>query len=377
MHVIINLDMVGDNVEEKALELLNILYDNGFEGYIVGGYVRDKMLGVKVKDVDICTSATPMDLMKLFDGNITGHNYGSIGIIYKNSLFDVTTYRKDIKYDDNRNPVRVKYIKNVHHDLLRRDFTVNTFCIDRNGKFHDFLGVKSDFDNRIIRSVGNPRYKLKEDVLRILRAVRFATLLDFDIDEKTKYYIKKYGYLLSKLSYNRKKQELDKIFMSKNCKKGIDLLVSLGLDKYLELDNLSKVSVCSNIIGIWSQLEVDSIYPFTKIELNQMKSIRKLLSKEEISKYDIYKYGLYISMVVYQIKGFDLQTLNEVYNNIPIKCFKDIDVNSLDIAKCLNREVGSYLKDILNDIEVSIVNGDLNNKNNDIIEYVKNKYLED
>lgn len=131
-------------MEESALKVLKILEDNHQEAYIVGGYVRDKLLGVKSSDIDICTSATPREIIEIFKNQTTNYNYGSVGIIYKNLIFDVTTYRKEIKYENNRKPVKIKYIKKIKADLLRRDFTINTFCMDSDGQILDILNVRSD-----------------------------------------------------------------------------------------------------------------------------------------------------------------------------------------------------------------------------------------
>lgn len=361
-------------MEESALRVLEILSDNNQEAYIVGGYVRDKLLGIKSSDIDICTSATPKEIIEIFKNKTTNYNYGSVGIIYKNIIFDTTTYRKEIKYENNRKPVKIKYIKKVKADLLRRDFTINTFCMDRDGNILDILNVKSDLDNRIIRTVGNPRYRLKEDSLRILRAVRFATTLDFEIEAKTKYYLNKYAYLLKKLSYTRKKQELDKIFMSKNSKKGIKLIIELKLDKYLEIPNLKDIVLCNDILGIWTQLNVDDIYPFTKVEKVQMKKIRELLSLDIGDRYNIYRYGLYKSTVAYQIRNADITNLNKVFKELPIKSIDDIKISSLEIANLLNKEPGSFLKDIINNLEKEIVYGNVSNDKDSLVEYILSNY---
>lgn len=364
-------------MEENALKVLKILEENNQEAYIVGGYVRDKLLGIKSKDIDICTNATPKDIISIFKDRTTNYNYGSVGIIYKNLIFDVTTYRKEIKYENNRKPVKIKYIKKIKADLLRRDFTINTFCMDSEGNVLDILGVMSDLDNRIIRTVGNPRYKLKEDSLRILRAIRFATVLDFDIESRTRYYLSKYGYLLKNLSYTRKKQELDKIFMSRNSSKGVSLLLELKLDKYLDIPNLKDIVLCNDILGIWTQLNVDIIYPFTKVERDQMSKIRELLELDLEDKYNLYKYGLYKSTVAYQIRGKDISKLNKIFKELPISSKKDINIKSLEIAKLLKREPDSYLKDIISDIEKKIVLGELNNDKEDISRYILGNYLKE
>ena len=219
-------------MQSIALEVIKILENHGYSAYIVGGYVRDYLLGIETMDVDICTNAKPKEIMDIFETvPVSSIQYGSVSVIYKNHKFDITTFRKEIKYEDNRKPVKIKYIDNVKKDLLRRDFRINTLCMDKDGKVLDFLNVRDDLDKRIIKTVGNPRYRIKEDALRILRAIRFATRLKLTIDDKTKHYLKKYGYLLKKLSYERKKQERNKIFSSSNRERSKRLILELKLDK--------------------------------------------------------------------------------------------------------------------------------------------------
>ena len=360
-------------MEKYALEILNIFEDNGYSAYIVGGYVRDKLLGRDSTDIDICTSATPMEIGKLFTTKTTA-KYGSVNIIYKNNLFDITTFRKEMKYELNRKPVKIKYIKKIKKDLLRRDFTINTFCINKDGDVEDILDVMSDLNNHIIKTVGNPRYKIKEDSLRILRAIRFATILDFSIDTKTKYYLGKYGYLLKKLSYQRKKDELNKIFSCPNKEEGKSLILELKLDKSLNLVNLRNIVLCDDIIGIWAQLDVDEVYPFSKIEREQMNGIRELLSKNLYDPYVVYKYDLYLTTVAASILGMDISNINKIYKNLPIYSRKDIVISQLDIAKLLDKEPGNYLKEIINDIEYKIVTGNLINNIDSLNKYILDKY---
>ena len=359
---------------KKAIELLNKFHEHGYLAYIVGGYPRDSLLGIKTKDIDICTNAKPIEIMELFDTeSSTSVKYGSVKVIYKNYKFDVTTFRKDIKYEDNRKPIKIKYIDNLKKDLLRRDFTINTICIDKDENIIDLLGAKIDIDNKIIKTVGNPRYRLKEDALRILRAIRFAVILDFDIDDKTKYYIIKYGYLLKGLSGSRKKEELGKIFSSVNKERARKMIISLGLDKYLGIKNLDSIVLCDDIIGIWSQLEFYDEYPMNKSEKELIKNIREMLLVD-IDNYSIYKYGLYVSTVVGAIKGISYKEINKIYKNLVIESRKDIKVNAMDIANILEREPGDYLTDILLDIERKIIMGDISNDYDIILDYVKNNY---
>ena len=362
-----------EKIEENGLAILNILNENKHEAYIVGGYVRDKLLNRKSNDIDICTSATPKQIMEIFP-NTSSPNYGSVNILYKNKNFDITTFRSELKYQDNRLPVKMKYIKSIKKDLLRRDFTINTMCIDKDGNILDYLNAKPDLESKLIKTVGNPKERLKEDSLRILRAIRFATILDFEIEKETKYYLKEYAYLLKKLSYQRKKQELDKIFTSTNKEKGINLLIELGIAEYLQIPNLKKIVPCSDLNGIWAQLNVENIYPFSKIEKRSIKQINKLLSLDIHNKYNIYCYGLYISTVAYQIKKESISELNKIYTNLPIHTKKEIQITGDGIAKLLSKKKGEYLKEIISDLEKQIVLGNVKNNKKSISNYIIKKY---
>ena len=362
-------------MEEKAIEILNKLKENGYTSFVVGGYVRDKLLERKRSDIDICTSATPKELLELFEEvSISEEKYGSVVVLYKGYKYDVTTFRKEIKYESNRRPVKIKYIKDIKKDLLRRDFTINTFCIDEKGEIIDLLGAYKDLKNKTLTTVGNPRYRIKEDSLRILRCIRFATILDFNIESKTYHYLSKYSYLLKNLSMERKKEELDKIFLSKNKERGRKLLIDLNLTNVLEINKLNNIVLCPDLLGIWCQLEVDDIYPFTKVEKEQMKKLRELLEYEEINNYLLYKYGLYLCTVYADIKGLSKRKLNKMQSNLPILTRSNIEIKGNDVAEILNKEPGKYIKDIIEDIEKKILENKLNNNYEDLKKYIIKEY---
>lgn len=214
---------------EIALNILNKLENNGFKSYIVGGYPRDKYMNRESFDIDICTSAKVEDIEKLFDNvDKTYSKYGNVIINIENYKFEVTTFRSDI-YLKNRNDVIINFVDTLEEDLKRRDFIINTLCIDKNGNYVDIMNSRKDIDNKIIRLVGDT-IKLKEDPLRILRAIRFASVLNFTLDKELEEGIIKYGYLIKELSNNKKKIELDKIL---NSEYGISLIKKFNLDSYL------------------------------------------------------------------------------------------------------------------------------------------------
>ena len=361
----------------NALKLLKEIDNKGFVSYIVGGFVRDYLLGIESNDIDICTNATPKDIKEIFKDNcLPSEDYGSVTVVIKGISYEITTFRKDVGYSDNRHPNEIKYIDSIEEDLLRRDFTINTLCMDKKGHVLDYLGGKDDLTHKIIRTVGNSYDKFNEDSLRILRAIRFATILDFDLDEEVYDAIKETKGLLSNLSYSRKKDELDKIFTSPNFKKGIKLMLVLGLDKELEIPNLSKVleTDVTSSIGIWSILNVGDKYPFNKNELDLIDDVNTVVALDNLSPSVLYKYGLYVNSVAGKIKKDDIKTITEAYNNLIIKSRKEIDITAEEIMAILNREPGEYLKEIFDDIEEEILYNRLENKKISISRYIKDKY---
>lgn len=361
---------------EIAQELLKTISDNGFEAYIVGGYVRDLYINKKSDDVDICTSATPKDLKDIFSNAILPKEiYGSVTLIYKNIRFEITTFRTEMKYINNRIPSKVEYINDLLTDLKRRDFTINTLCIDKNGTYIDLLGGRNDIDKKLIKTVINASESMQIDALRILRAIRFATVLDFELDEELKDAIKKNRELLLNLSFYRKKSELDKIFNSQNINKGIALIEELGLSKYLNLTNLAKVNTKVLGLAIWAQLDGTDKYPFNKVEKEQIKNIRSLMHESVLDNYNLYRYGLYISQIVGELKGLDKIKVTKAYNSLQIKRVEDIDITIYEICEILNRKPDSFLKEILFDLERKILYNKLNNKKKYLKSYIKQQYM--
>lgn len=357
-----------------ALKLLDEITSCGFQAYIVGGFVRDYILGIESNDIDINTNATPKEIKDIFDSCLPNEDYGSVTVIKKGVRFEITTFRKEMSYLDNRRPSQIEYIDDLYQDLLRRDFTINTLCMNKDGEIIDFLGGRSEIDSRVVKTVGNAKNRFEEDSLRILRAVRFATLLDFELDKETRDAIIDTRELLKNLSYYRKKEELDKIFGSSNADKGISLLLDLGLDKYLELDNLDKVTCTSSLIGVWSILNVVDKYPFNNNERELIKNINEAFLLNNLDPMALYKYGLYVNSVAGEIKGLDIKNITESYNNLIIQSRRDLDITSDDIMKGLNKGPGSYLKDIYSDIEREVLYRRVKNEKDAIMAYIIKNY---
>lgn len=354
-----------------AIELLKTFNDHNFKAYIVGGFARDLYINKKSIDVDICTDATPKQIKEIFE-NCKINEYGSVSLIYRNIRFEITTFRKELKYENNRYPVKIKYIDNLLEDLLRRDFTINTLCINSKGEYIDLLGAKEDIDNKIIKSVGDSNKKIKQDILRSLRAIRFATILNFKLDDKLKKSIKKNKKLLKKLSYFRKKEELEKIFSSQNCKYGLELLKELELDKVLEIK--TDITITTSSLGIWAQQETLN-YPFSKNEKEIIKNIKLALKEDILNNNILYKYGLYICTLVGEIKNIDRVEIVKKYNSLPIFGVKDIKIKADQICEILNKNKGPFIKEIYKDLESMILNGLLQNNYDEIKKYLEHKFI--
>ena len=360
---------------ETALKVLNIIEDNSYEAYIVGGFVRDYVMGIKSNDVDITTNARPKDLIKIFpNANIDNEVYGSVTVYLNNIRFEITTYRDDGNYLDNRHPDTINYVNDLKTDLKRRDFTINTICMDKAGNIVDLLSCRTDIDNKIIKTVINPLESFKIDSLRILRAIRFATTLDFELDKEVKEAIIQSRYLLKDLSINRKKEELDKIFSSPNIEKGIMLIKELGLIDVLFLDNINKIRSCSQVIGIWTMLEVDDIYPFTRNELNLMKDIRNAIKNNPLSYTTLYYYDLYPCTVAGEIISIPKKEIMDNYEAMPIHKRSDIVVDSYDLIDYLNIEDGPIISKLWKELELSILNLEVSNTKEELLNLAKKIY---
>ena len=363
-------------MKDIALKLINKITDAGFDAYIVGGFVRDYLLGIESNDVDVNTNATPKDLLSIFKDSISPQeDYGSVTVIYNNIRFEITTFRKETGYLDHRRPDKIEYINDLYEDIIRRDFTINSLCMDKDGNIIDLLNVRDDIDKKIVKAIGNPIDRFREDSLRILRAVRFSVTLEFELDKELIKAIKECSYLLKDLSYYRKKDELDKIFTCKNSLNGIKLLIDLGLDKVLELDNLDKVKCTNSLIGVWAVLNVWDRYPCTNNEKALMKDINTVMERNNLDPMTLYKYGLYVNSVAGEMKDLDIKKITESYDNLIIHKRKDLDITSDDIIKCINKKPGPFINEIYNDIENEVLYRRLNNNKEDIIKYIKDKWM--
>lgn len=203
----------------SARFVLQKLNENGFEAYFIGGGVRDALMGLPLGDIDITTSAEPREVEKIFsDFRVieTGIKHGTVTVIVEGTPVEITTFRCESGYSDNRHPDKVEFSKSFAEDVFRRDFTMNGIGLSLDGKLYDEVGGTEDIKNGVIRAIGDPAERFKEDALRILRAVRFSSVLGFTVEDGTKKAIHEQKELLKNISAERIRAEFLKLICGKN-----------------------------------------------------------------------------------------------------------------------------------------------------------------
>ncbi len=229
-------------IPQKIDLVLNTLTQNGYEAYIVGGCVRDSLLGLTPSDYDVTTSAEPYEISRLFEKTIpTGIKHGTVTVLIKGEPIEVTTFRTEGKYTDSRHPESVSFVTNLSEDLSRRDFTVNAMAFNEKTGLVDLFGGKADLKNKILRAVGDPEKRFSEDALRILRLFRFASQLDFKIEENTLSFALKLKDGLKSISRERIFTELEKAIAGKNPKALVPIINSGGLS-FLGITDLPELT---------------------------------------------------------------------------------------------------------------------------------------
>lgn len=245
---------------KEIKDILKTLAGGGFEAYVVGGCVRDLLLKKSPKDWDITTNASPEELQKLFPEHIYENNFGTVTVKTGSndaSLKEVqiTPYRIEGKYTDKRHPDEIRFAKTLDEDLSRRDLTLNAMALDGSGDIVDPFGGQKDLKSKIIRTVGKPEERFGEDALRLLRAVRFAVVLGFEIEEETLAAIKNNSGWLRAISKERIRDEFVKIVESDRAYEGINLLQTTGLMENIVPELLQGVGMEQNLHHIYTVWE--------------------------------------------------------------------------------------------------------------------------
>lgn len=347
-------------------QIIKTLNQNGYEAYIVGGCVRDFLLGYEPKDWDITTSALPLEVKNLFRHTYdTGIKHGTITILLNNKSFEVTTYRIEGDYKDFRHPENVIFTDKINNDLSRRDFTMNSIAYhEKNGFVDPFCG-RYDIEKKIIRGVGNADKRFKEDALRMMRAVRFSAQLNFKIEQNTFNAILKNSNLIKNISIERIREEFIKLIISNNPEKIIILKYSGLLQYFLpEVSDILKdkyYSICCFLKN--SNKDISLCFAFLlyfvdeskhKNIMSRMKFDNKTIKETVI----ILKYSKYtINTCPYEIrKLISVLGINLFEKLINLKNIIALSYENLNCIKKLNNIYSIYLDIIKNNDCLSIKN---------------------
>ncbi len=353
-------------MNEIIREIIKKIVDAKFEAYIVGGYVRDYLLGLKTNDIDIATNASVDDLIKIFGEMGTPNpKYYSYHILKDNYRFDITSYRKEFEYKKNK-PIKIVPADDLKTDLLRRDFTINTFAMDKNGKFVDLLNSKIDLDNKVIKVVGDTYEKFNEDKTRIIRAIRFACTLNFELDDGIKEFLEKNGHMLNEMPREYIKKELDKIFDSDSYNRFFDLVKTYKLDKYLSI-KFDNIHQAYDRIGIWAQIE--TLLPLSKSEKKDIDCIKYLISNHVLSISNMFDYN----DIVVKNAGCILNLDRDVKEFYEIKNMHSIIDINIDMEILFKYVPIIDVRRVYRKIEREILQGNLSNDEFDIERYIRNR----
>lgn len=395
---------------------LNILESNGFEAYVVGGCVRDSLLGYLPEDWDITTSALPKEIKECFRNKKiieTGLKHGTVTVLINKMPIEITTYRIDGEYRDNRRPESVEFTRDLSLDLERRDFTINAMAYNKEGLVDIFEGIK-DLSLKQIRCVGNPDTRFNEDGLRILRALRFASVLNFNIEKNTSVSLHKNKNLLKNISSERIIVELNKLVMGDNFfqimadykdvfEVFIEELGDVGHDAWIKILKAMTFTPKQLILRLslfYSHLNnIEEILKKLKYDNYSIKTIKILCKylhidlipnpiyiKRLLNKlgYDIFKQLLDLKKALVKLKSESLSEINALLEIERIgkkiieekQCYslKDLEINGQDIID-LGFKRGRLIGEILDEVLDKVIKGELENKKDMLLNYIKNKNI--
>lgn len=390
---------------EQAGWILDILEKNNYEGYFVGGAVRDYLLNRPINDVDITTNALPDEIEQLFERTIdVGKEHGTIVVLIEDTPFEVTTYRTEGTYSNYRRPDQVFFTENLQDDLSRRDFTINAMAMMKNMTLFDPYHGQNDLEEKVINTVGAADERFGEDALRMLRAVRFMSQLDFKLTENVKAAIHKNKALLDHIASERSFTELKKMYAGLNPSAAQNIIAETGLleyipffkhvhkDTYLRacVSNIEEALVMhiyhdQSLLGFLNELKPSN---HLKNQIRDSLSLIDDLSKKENSKLIAYYYNSDVMDLVLHLNQNNgilstgsvdilISAISE-RDKLVINSRSELSVDGRVLMQALERQGGPWLKTLLSEIEKQVVLGQLENDQDEIINWVKNhaKYEE-
>ncbi|EBF5839451.1 CCA tRNA nucleotidyltransferase [Listeria monocytogenes] len=374
----------------KALPVLQKLTTAGFEAYFVGGSVRDYLLNRTISDVDIATSAFPEEVKEIFQTSYdTGIAHGTVTVRENNEFYEVTTFRTEGTYEDFRRPSEVTFIRSLEEDLKRRDFTMNAIAMDEHFALHDPFSGQLAIQNKEIKAVGKASERFHEDALRMMRAVRFLSQLDFELDKETEKALESQIALLQHTSVERITVEWIKMMKGKAAKRAIELLLKVKMETYLpglkdEKTALSEFASWdwekrtteeSIWLGLVVAVKPNNVNAFLKAWKLPNKTIQlvnkayqdALKMKETWLTEELYHAGKAVFSLVNELNVIRGQEnnqhkLSQAYEALPIHSKKDLAITGADLLKWSGESAGPWVKETLDKVECGVLSNEINNE---------------
>lgn len=380
----------------QALPVIETLKRHGHEAYFVGGAVRDYLLKRPIGDIDIATSAHPHEVMSIFPKTVpVGIAHGTVMVIERGVSYEVTTFRKEGRYEDYRRPKDVTFVRSLYEDLQRRDFTINAIAMNEHGDMIDPFGGMEALNDRIIETVGDARERFSEDALRMMRALRFVSQLGFSLSAETKQAIVQYGHLLQHIAVERIAVEFEKLLLGSFVSKAIELLVETNLFSYLpelatkkkELAQLAAYSLVPvHRIEAWARFahvaRLDS-QGLKKWKLSNhlirdvsicLEALERIHSLHDWTTDALYEYGRYIPHIerlraVLHGGEPHVQHLLKRWEALPIRERKQLAINGHDLLALFERKAGPWLAEMIGKIERAVLHGEVENEKEELKEW--------
>lgn len=372
---------------KTAIKVIGTLKQAGYQAYMVGGAVRDFLLGNVPHDIDVASSASPQQVKALFKRTVdTGIDHGTVLVLLDGEGIEVTTFRTDGRYSDNRRPDSVEFVQSLEEDLKRRDFTINAMAMTENLDIIDPYGGTADLHKHIIRAVGDPDQRFQEDALRMLRAVRFSGQLDFVIEEKTVHSIQRHAPLIQSIAVERLKAELDKVFTSLHTQKSMNYLSDTNLTGFLPAGHVfkmdwSRYTPTGRAVYGWFYLLYKQSHLFTEIkdyrfsndEKRLIEKSLELTRREAWDHWTVYQYSIDQLEMASQAIGKKLDAA-AAKEGLPIQSKSDLAASGRDLMQWSGAGAGPWLKTWIERMEKRIVSGQLKNDKELIKDWFVNEY---
>jgi tRNA nucleotidyltransferase (CCA-adding enzyme) len=376
-----------------AKKIIEVLKKSGYEGYIVGGAVRDHLLRIPLTDVDITTNAKPHQVAKLFTTKPTGLKYGTVTIIMHDETYEITTYRIDGDYLDGRHPEEVTYAVTAEEDVKRRDFTINGLLMTETGEIIDHIDGQLDLRARIIRTIGDPNERFNEDALRIMRAFYFQAKLGFQIDKTTQIAIEAHRFRLKDIAMERIMNEMLKMLKGDHVRRALQTMVQTkvhevlpGLEKgILYIQKMEEIPFIDPFFILCFILNgsIPQEWPFSNKHRHRYETAMLLVNTyKTFDPYVLYTYGLDLCLLANRVSHMLGRTKNmknkieEDFNNLPIQSDLDLKLRATDIIRIADKKAGAWVKKLQTEMVVEVLNKRLINEKNELEAYVLKRIKE-